>query len=401
MNILFLAEQNFSLIGGTITYTKMLLKEFDKTKHNITFIYPSSMQEENIIDGVSYIGLSVGCAWDEFLGWKYRHLFVLEVNRWLEIKLCNYKIDIIHILHGFFLLEGLNYKLLKRNGVSSLITIHNIPPREGGDSWKGDRLHLYFRNLFFQYLRKLIFKYRLKRSNIDCFIVPSKPVLFDLRKLLMKQQQCISIPHGFVDVNIVESIATTAIKKDGKVHLLTVGGIAPHKNQLMIPEIGIMLQNQNFDFEWNIIGPIRNSRYATALEQKIQEFNLTDRVLLKYNVSNESLANQYLNSSIYVHLSFEEGFCFTVLDAALYGLPIVGLNNIGEIPEIINRSKGCIVEKNSPSSFFSAIISIINSEVQIDSDKIESLRKYYSWKTSVQTLEDIYVRLKKHDNTDD
>lgn len=96
------------------------------------------------------------------------------------------------------------------------------------------------------------------------------------------------------------------------------------------------------------------------LEKLISELNLSDRVkLMGYTADTKDV---YSKTDIYIQPSKSEGFGLTVVEAMLYGLPIV-VTPCGSLPELINDGKTGIVSKSTlPGDIAVAITGLINNE---------------------------------------
>ena len=264
-----------------------------------------------------------------------------------------------------------------------------MPPKEGRASWKGDFFIPFLKDAFFQYLRKFLFQYRLKRSKIDYCIVPSLDVLHELSKILPKNIKSEIIPHGIIHSSEEEYLSSNYEQKDVVISFLTVGGFAPSKNQLIIPEIALKLKLNGIQFKWDIVGPIRNERYVKAIKEKVFEYNLQDNIYLSFSITDSELNKMYKKSNIYIHTSFEEGFCFTVLDAAVFKLPIIGIN-VGEIAPIINQTNGVVVD-NSVDSFYKAILYLKDNLKK--EYNCNDFVNFYSWESTIRKLFEVYKKL--------
>ncbi|ELS5699207.1 glycosyltransferase family 4 protein, partial [Escherichia coli] len=102
-----------------------------------------------------------------------------------------------------------------------------------------------------------------------------------------------------------------------------------------------------------IIGPVMNENYFKNVECINKKY--TSSIIFRGEVCSQKLKEYYLSSDIYVHLSKEEGFCLTILEAASFGLPCVG-TNVGAIPEIISSLNNGILVEPDANVIYSAIL---------------------------------------------
>ena len=386
MNILYISEHYLPKISGTVTYVEKILENViiadTQKNNNITFIYPAEKDEVYLKDGVKMVAIKCECDILIFPA-AYRYEFVEKINRYISENINN--IDLVHVLFGLFITEKLDLQLLKKHNIKSVVTVHNIPPQECSVSWKGDVFHRYLFDNFRKELVRIVNKRRLKKNLFDLYIVPSKPVADLLRKVL-PIADIETLGHG---IDVKSTFADTKENLSDKIKILTVGGFVPHKNQAIIPNIAKLLKQNRLDFEWKIVGPVRNSRYVSFINDKIEKYNLSDSVKVYHDVDSTTLDMFYKNADIYVQPSLEEGFCITVLDAALYGLPIVGCY-AGEISNIIEKTSGCLVKPNA-SIIAETIRNMAKSKNTVAKEMNRTdLLDTYNWQTVTNKLFTLY-----------
>jgi glycosyltransferase involved in cell wall biosynthesis len=175
--------------------------------------------------------------------------------------------------------------------------------------------------------------------------------------------------------------------QNNKIHILTVGGIVPHKNQLLIAKAGKLLKMRGINYEWKIIGPIRNYRYYDRVINYIKENNLDQNITLVTKADDLYIDQSYQSANIYVQPSKEEGFCIAALDAAMYGIPIIG-TDVGEIANLVNMTNGILVKTNE-EDIAKAVEKIIK-RANINGDYKNALSREYSWQTNVNNLMRLY-----------
>lgn len=382
-SLIFISEHNNHTIGGTVTFQINLLRSISKLARHIIFIYPSDIQEHSRgEDKIEYFGIKI----PNFINGKdtqfnrnQRLLFVEKVNALLR-ELPIHVHTIVHILFGWYLFDKIDYHYIHQQGAKITSTIHNIPPQECGITWFGDNSLNYIKGNIKNFLLRLITIKRFYQSKCDCIFVPSAPVnrhISQILKFCNKSTKVATIQHG------VTSSFTSSSNKSDKLVLLTVGGIAPSKRQLLIPKIAKKLQDLNITYEWNIIGPIRNQRYYNAIAQSIKKHNLSDSVFIHSYLPEKNLYGIYSNSTIYIHTGKEEGFCFTGIDAVLHYLPIIAVQETGELPTLIDKSYGIIVS-GSTQSFVNAILNVLNTPKKINKINEKEFLKFYSWEEAAQ-----------------
>lgn len=391
MNILLISESYKPLISGTINYAENISRQLSKY-HNIVHVFPGISDSIFFEGNVKCISININS--DSYnISRKQSYDFVYKINLRLENYIKEFKIEIVHVLSGWSILEKLNLNTLKKYKIGSVITLHNIPPKECSNSWKGD--------IFFRYLVDLLKKeivrteaiYRLYNNVFDLYIVPSEDVQNSLKRVFFLKKSIV-IPHG-IDNRINKYLSSPKKHTNNqKLILLTVGGIVPHKNQLLIPKIAKILESLKIEFQWHIVGPIRNRHYFNKLISSIEINNLLNKIFVHNNLPEKDLYELYKLADIYIQPSKEEGFCFTALDALAFGIPIIGTDT-GEIKNFTKYSNGYLVGEDIVLSTSTSILSIINRIEHKTNIQALNYTDKYNWEKIVLKLNYIYSRLMK------
>lgn len=260
--------------------------------------------------------------------------------------------------------------LCKKNTIlSQQIMIHNIPPFELKRSFsKNCRLNYYLNTVFKGFK---IFQFRiLSYINTAQLIVPSHTVEKNLNELYGSESRLVH--HGYTDLSKRLLSLRSIPKLDGKLKILTLGGLVPHKRQHLIPELSRKLSSVGIDHEWKIIGQSRDGIYSERVKN-----NILGNVNVKlYDEANDdAVVNALLDAQVYVHTGNEEGFCFAALEAAVAGCFVIGVNT-GAISEIVDQYSGAIVK----SDFSDFIDTIQTKYIGWDAKaKVEAKNNFFSW----------------------
>lgn len=391
MNVLLITEHYFPKVGGTVSYVENTAINLAKKGINVFLLVPSigKLGEISVINhseqNLSLLNLGVTDRSLHFDARERSYLCNWIHNNVTEIT-TQYNIQIVHLLFGLFIAEALNTAMLKKMGIKTFNTIHNVPPFECSNSWKGDHLLRYYKDVFRKIGVKLINKRRIIKNKFDIYITPSQIVKETLSSYVPETKIKV-IGHGGAEYfpNITKQPFT-----NGVINLLTVGGLVPHKNQHLIPQIAAHLINKGIKFKWDIVGPIRNQRYFNSIKNEISELGLEEFVFIRQFVNNVELDSFYKKSNLYIQLSSEEGFCMTVLDAIAYKTPVLA-TPAGAIPEMLDLVDGTLIE-NNPSSLKTIIthyIKIVDS-LTINDAFLLDFKKKYTWSNATEQLIQIY-----------
>lgn len=123
---------------------------------------------------------------------------------------------------------------------------------------------------------------------------------------------------------------------DGKINLIFVGRISPHKGQHhLVDAVATWVR-------WWPSLPVRLllvggcepylSSYGRSVERQVQQLGLADHVELMGAVSQEVLEACYARATVFLLASHHEGFCVPVVEAFRRGVPVVAVSRTA-VPE--------------------------------------------------------------------
>lgn len=394
MNLLYFAEHFDPIIGGATHLTKVYAETMCQLGHTVTLIVPSFEKGNDIrivTDKYPYTVVRIGVD-AEYFAFKLgkRVEFVRKTNAFLEDFLKENKVDIAHIITGLYLVQSLDIQLLRSKGAKVIAGILNVPPEECSVTWEGDKFLPYWKDQVRLQGVRWINKRRIQAQKYDAYTTISNHSKGLIAQYI--QDKPIHIIHlgceydGFTLNDKIKN-------QSGKIQLLTAGGFIPHKRQHWIPSIAKKLKEQNVDFVWHVIGPIRHKEYAKYVENQVKEMGVENEVKLIFGMPKPELIQHYKQADIYIQPSKEEGFCMTALDALLYGVPLIG-TKAGSIPEFAAESGGILAE-NSADSVFEAIVKIKDNiaAYQTSDTFIQQIVEKYAWITAGKMFEDVYKGL--------
>ncbi|EEZ7707460.1 glycosyltransferase family 4 protein [Escherichia coli] len=345
--ILIISESFWSPTKGTAQYALNLINKLKNT-YGVHLLVPtfnddSDYKIDNIILYTCYVDSDCRKGLHDI---KARKKFLSYVRKNIA-KICyDNSIDCIHIVYGHFVIEKIPYKL----DIPVIWTCHNMPPNEAHPPFYGTSWMSNLGNYMYKLLVRLKHAYIINKSKIDQIICVSETTKLDLKKWVLNSKDIRVVNNGcnffYTDGDFYE-------KKNSVLKIITVGGIKPHKNIHLIPIISSKLNEIGVKHEWNIIGPVMNENYFKNVECINKKY--TSSIIFRGEVCSQKLKEYYLSSDIYVHLSKEEGFCLTILEAASFGLPCVG-TNVGAIPEIISSLNNGILVEPDANVIYSAIL---------------------------------------------
>lgn len=177
------------------------------------------------------------------------------------------------------------------------------------------------------------------------------------QKFIRDYPGCALIADVFYNIMDVEQIKRKAneviqietFNDKSKLHIVTVGRVSPEKGQMMIPDIAQKLKTTEIDFNWHIVG---TGNDFEMLSEIVRERNLSDHVILHGNALNPY---PYIKAAdIYVQPSYTEGYCLTIIEAAILGRPIVA-TKVGGTWEHFDNYKNIVLCEANPKSLYEGI----------------------------------------------
>ncbi len=126
--------------------------------------------------------------------------------------------------------------------------------------------------------------------------------------------------------------------------LLTVGRLVERKGHMKVLEA----MREMPDVQYTIVGdgPMRE-----VIKEKIRELGLTDRVIVRTDVTDEELPDVYRGADVFVmpstkSLNDREGFGIVYIEAALFGVPSIAVRQPGVDEAIVDGVTGVLIDDN-------------------------------------------------------
>lgn len=140
--------------------------------------------------------------------------------------------------------------------------------------------------------------------------------------------------------------------------ILSVGRLTHQKGFDMLVDIAKEVLHQHKDWTWIILG---EGEDRPLLEQKIKDYQLENRLILKGNVSN--IDQYYEKTGIFVLTSRYEGLPMTLLETKPYQLPVVSFDmKTGPKECVIKGENGYLIEEFNQEKMINKINILIENE---------------------------------------
>lgn len=167
--------------------------------------------------------------------------------------------------------------------------------------------------------------------------------------------------YNLMDVELIKSKAnellpSKSFEDKDPIHIVTVGRVSPEKGQMMIPEISSLLQESGIKFIWHVIGAGPDLEF---LRQPVEKRAMSETIILHGNAINPY---PYIKAAdIYVQPSYTEGYCLTILEAAILGKPIVA-TKVGGTWEHFIDGEDILLCQPTPEAIFDKVKDLATNE---------------------------------------
>jgi glycosyltransferase involved in cell wall biosynthesis len=195
--------------------------------------------------------------------------------------------------------------------------------------------HKYFDNLFYHFLF----------TNTKVILL-SKRLYKDVSKYV-KKEDVYYCPNGIPVINFKKEIS---INKNSVPQLLFLSNLIESKGVYVLLEALKILKNKGLQFNCNLVGGEGDISIA-QLNQKIKNLELKNYVTYLGKKYDEDKYDVFQSSHYFVFPTYYHNECFPIvlLEAIMFGLPIISTGEGGIADIVKNGETGFIVDKQNPN----------------------------------------------------
>ena len=186
-------------------------------------------------------------------------------------------------------------------------------------------------------------------SNFNYFVVVSNE-LEQFYKDKLENTKCIYIP------NVIEKICDN-LKYNSNCNLISIGRLELEKGFSDLIDIISIIKNDIPDIKLDLIG---DGSLKTSLENKIEELNLKDNVIMHGYLKQDKIQKIIYQDSVFVMTSHTESFGLVLIEAMSYGLPCVAFDSASGARQIITDKK-LLVKNRDKEQMAKLIISLLSN----------------------------------------
>jgi glycosyltransferase involved in cell wall biosynthesis len=104
-----------------------------------------------------------------------------------------------------------------------------------------------------------------------------------------------------------------------------------------------------------VIGGSYDEAEKKHIDEVLQKFEMSEKVIFTGFIKNEELNNHFLMSDYYIMPSYGEGFGIVFIEAMYFGLPVIAGNKDGSVDALMNGKLGILVDPMNVSEIQVAI----------------------------------------------
>jgi glycosyltransferase involved in cell wall biosynthesis len=170
-----------------------------------------------------------------------------------------------------------------------------------------------------------------------------------------------------------------------------VGRIEPRKGQLELVKAFTRVRKAVPSARLELVGPIADQNYASALGRYISRAKLESAVVIKGSVANP--LDRLRRWDLFVSLSSDEGQGLAVLEAMAVGVPVLARPVAGISDFLCDGENGVALTKESTRHVADAIVASLSDRSRLRTtvrSARQMVERHYSWRHTVEAFEQLY-----------
>ncbi len=176
-------------------------------------------------------------------------------------------------------------------------------------------------------------------------------------------------------------------------YFLTVSAMGPHKNLKTFLDAGLLLVNENPQFEFKLVIGGKRNAWVEDLLKKYPPHFINQRVVITEFIPDEDLSVWYSNCLGFVFPSIYEGFGLPMLEAMACGAPIIYANN-SSLKEI-GQGVGFACETMEAPDYAMAMKTLLDDEQLVKAEQVKSLKRAgdFNMENCIQNTINVYQKV--------
>lgn len=170
----------------------------------------------------------------------------------------------------------------------------------------------------------------------------------------------VEVIHNGIDPKAYEASVHTDNTQTSRRYILHVGTFEEKKGQLVLLDAFAGVRTQHPELDLVLIG--RSTPHLAIIESRIAQLGLQQCVHVLPDLTHEEVLPHYRHATLFCLSSLYEPFGIVILEAGMYGLPVVA-SRVGGVPEIIRDGEdGLLVEPGHPELLMGALNRMLADE---------------------------------------
>jgi len=215
-------------------------------------------------------------------------------------------------------------------------------------------------------------------GKVDLAIADSEYNAGELEKMGFSDPKVVPILMPFEDYKKEPDEETVRKMSDGKTNILFVGRVAPNKCQEDIIAVFAELKKQHdIDARLILAGSFGGmEEYKARLDKYVEQLSLSEDVIFTGHISFSEILAYYKTAHAFVIMSEHEGFCVPVVEAFLFGVPVLACD-YGAIGETMGQAGILLSSSKEPARAASVLYRMLTDEA-FRSEEKERMKKEIS-----------------------
>jgi glycosyltransferase involved in cell wall biosynthesis len=184
-----------------------------------------------------------------------------------------------------------------------------------------------------------------------------------------------------------------------KPYILTVGKLKPRKGYLQSLAVFARLHQIMPDLHYVIVGQ-GDGAYRQAMLDYIDQHNLASAVTVLQHIEDRDLAQLYAQAELFLllpqNIDFDiEGFGLVYVEAACFGLPVIGSDHSGAVDALRHEFNGYLVDPTDTEEAVSRAVAILRDPIlrqQLSQHSLEFSHEL-DWQQIRQRYVEVYTAL--------
>lgn len=186
--------------------------------------------------------------------------------------------------------------------------------------------------------------------------------------------------------------------KNDEFKLLYIGEISERRNILFLLDVFARVVNRiNKNVSLTIVGNGKEE-YVDKCKKLAKKLQIIDKIDYRSKMQQEELSEVYKEADIFLFPTNYEIFGMVLLEAMLFGVPIVSSVNGGSTTLIDNENEGVIINDFVPDTWANAVVSLLTDterRKKMSRSERKNILQKYTWYDIADKIISAYEEFKK------